>query len=662
MASGRVPFSMMEEPGKMVKITLPNEETVEVEEGRSVKEILPLLTSKKKAKKAILARVDGELKDLSFVVKEPCRIELLFEGDEDGLDVLRHSASHLLAQAVQELFPGTKLAIGPSIENGFYYDFDIPQKVSEEDLPRIEEKMRKLADAALPIERREVSMAEAKEFFSSRGEVFKVELLEELEVEGAQQVSLYSQGQFCDLCRGPHLPGTNFVKVFKLTSLAGAYWKGDSTRPMLTRIYGTAFFTKKELKEYLDRLEEAKKRDHRRLGKDLDLFSIQDATGPGLILWHPKGGIIRKNIEDFWRNEHLRRGYDILFTPHIARLDLWKTSGHLDFYSENMYSPMEIDEVLYQLKPMNCPFHIAVYNSTRRSYRELPLRWCELGTVYRYEMTGTLHGLMRVRGFTQDDAHIFCRPDQLDSEIASILDMTLYMLRVFGFDRYDIYLSTRPDKFVGTEENWERATSALENALKSHGLEYEIDPGEGVFYGPKIDIKIRDSLDRSWQCSTIQVDFNLPQRFDVKYIGEDGQPHTPIMVHRALLGSIERFFGVLIEHYGGAFPLWLAPIQARVVTVTDRHNEWAQEVVEALRKMGFRAEADLRNEKLGKKIREAQLEKIPYMLVVGDREVEEKTISPRNRKGETLESCTVEDFAQRLQEELETPFKRAQKG
>ncbi len=643
----------------MVEVTLSNGETLMVEPGTPVKELLAELVSKKRAKKALLARIDGELMDLSTPIEAPCSLELIFEGDMEALDTLRHSAAHLLAQAVQELYPGTRLGIGPAIEQGFYYDLDIPEKVSDDDLERIEARMKKLADAAIPIQRKVMSTAEAKELFRQRGEVYKVELLEELEEAGSQEVSIYTQGDFCDLCRGPHLPATNAIKVFKLTSLAGAYWKGDSSRPMLTRIYGTAFFSKKELKEYLHRLEEAKRRDHRRLGRELDLFSIQDATGPGLILWHPKGGAVRKCIEDFWRNEHMKRGYDLLYTPHIARLDLWKTSGHLDFYGENMYSPMEIDDVLYQLKPMNCPFHIAVYNSRRRSYRELPLRWCELGTVYRYEMTGTLHGLMRVRGFTQDDAHIFCRPDQLDHEISSILEMTLYMLRVFGFDRYDVYLSTRPEKSVGSDENWERATSALKKALEDHGLDYAIDPGEGVFYGPKIDIKIRDSLDRSWQCSTIQVDFNLPERFQVEYIGEDGQPHAPIMVHRALLGSIERFFGVLIEHYGGAFPLWLAPVQAVVLTVTDRHNEWAREVTERLRAEGFRVEADLRNEKLGKKIREAQLQKIPYMLVIGDREVEEKTVAPRLRSGDTLEPSSVEGVVALLKEELEKPFKSA---
>ncbi len=645
----------------MIEIKLADGKSLQVEPGTPVREILPEILGKKRAKRALVARIDGELRDLSTPIEEPCTLELLLEGDPEALEVLRHSAAHLLAQAVQQLYPGTKLGIGPAIEKGFYYDLDIPQKVSDDDLERIEEAMKRLADSAIPVERRVVTTAEAKELFRERGESYKVELVEDLEAAGAQEVSLYSQGEFCDLCRGPHVPATSAIKVFKLTGVAGAYWKGDSSRPMLTRIYGTAFFSKKELKEYLHNLEEARRRDHRRLGRELELFSIQDTTGPGLILWHPKGGVVRKCIEDFWRNEHLKRGYDLLFTPHIARLDLWRTSGHLDFYSENMYSPMEIDGLLYQLKPMNCPFHIAIYNSRRRSYRELPLRWCELGTVYRYEMTGTLHGLMRVRGFTQDDAHIFCRPDQLDQEIGSILDMTLYMLRVFGFDRYDVYLSTRPEKSVGSDENWERATGALRKALEEHGLDYEIDPGEGVFYGPKIDIKIRDSLDRSWQCSTIQVDFNLPQRFQVEYVGEDGGSHAPIMVHRALLGSIERFFGVLIEHYAGAFPLWLAPVQAVVLTVTDRHHAWAREVVERLRREGFRVEADLRNEKLGKKIREAQLQKVPYMLVVGDREVEERTVAPRRRSGETLPGSTVEELAALLKEEAEEPFRRARR-
>jgi threonyl-tRNA synthetase len=634
----------------MIKIDIPGAESIQVEAGTTAGDALAKVLSKKQRKSLILARVDGQLKDLSARLEADCRLEPVFYGDEQALDVLRHSAAHLMAQAVKELFPEAKVAIGPAIEQGFYYDFAVPEAFTPEDLKKIEKRMKELSKRAIPIERKELPISEAKELFSRMGEDYKVELLDELEGEGEGRVSIYSQGEFTDLCRGPHLPDTGKIKSFKLTSVAGAHWRGDESREMLQRIYGTAFFDKKELKAHLDRLEEAKRRDHRRLGKELELFSIEEEVGPGLILWHPKGAMVRKLMEDFWRAEHMRRGYDLLFTPHIAKRDLWKTSGHLDFYAENMYAPMQIDDVAYQLKPMNCPFHIAIYNSRRRSYRELPLRWCELGTVYRYERTGTLHGLMRVRGFTQDDAHIFCRPDQLDDEIRRILDMTLYMLRVFGFDRYDIYLSTRPDKYVGSDEHWELATGALKKALESQGLAYEIDPGEGVFYGPKIDIKIKDCLDRSWQCSTIQVDFNLPERFNVSYIGEDSQPHPPIMVHRALLGSLERFFGVLIEHYAGAFPVWLSPVQAVVLTITDRHDQWAGEVLEMLRQAGIRAEIDARNEKLGKKVREAQLKKIPYMLVVGDQEVADRTVSPRTRRGETLDAMDVDQFIAMVRE------------
>ena len=633
-----------------ISVTIPDHEVLTVPAGTSAIEVLAQVLSNKKRKQAILARIDGKLKDLSTPLEKDCTLEAVFPDDEN-LEVLRHTTAHVMAQAVKELFPNVKIAIGPAIDNGFYYDFDYERGFTPEDLEKIEARMNEIVKQALPITRQEMPISDAMDFFQKQGEEYKLELLKDLKAEGESTVSLYSQGEFTDLCRGPHLPDTGKLKAFRLTHLAGAYWKGDEKRPMLQRIYGTAFYDKKAMKKYFAMLEEAKKRDHRRLGKDLDLFSVQEETGPGLILWHPKGAMIRKAIEDFWRDEHMKRGYDLLFTPHIARLDLWKTSGHLDFYAENMYSPMEIDEVKYQLKPMNCPFHIAIYNSRKRSYRELPLRWCELGTVYRYEMTGTLHGLMRVRGFTQDDAHIFCRPDQLDAEINEILDMTLYVLRVFGFDRYDIYLSTRPEKSVGSDEHWELATGALRNALEQQGLDYEIDPGEGVFYGPKIDIKIRDSLDRSWQCSTIQVDFNLPERFNVTFTGKDSQPHAPIMVHRALLGSLERFFGVLIEHYAGAFPTWLAPVQATVVTVADRHNEWAKEVVARLKAAGVRAEADLRNEKLGKKIREAQLQKIPYMLVVGDQEVEDRTVNPRTRKGLQLDAMSVDDFISMAREE-----------
>ena len=637
----------------MIKVRLEDGQTLEVEEGKTAGEVLSGTLSKKQRKRLILARVDGELKDLGYRLEKDCELAPVFMGDEDALEVLRHSTAHLMAQAVKELYPDVQVAIGPAIEQGFYYDFNTREPFSPEDLTRIEKRMKKLSEKALPLERLEMPIDEAIAFFKERNEPYKVELLEDLKREGAETVSLYRQGEFVDLCRGPHLPDTGKTQAFKLLSVAGAFWKGDENREMLQRIYGTAFFDKKELKKHLERLEEAKRRDHRKIGKELELFSIEESIGPGLILWHPKGALVRMLMEDFWRQEHLKRGYSLLFTPHIAKRELWKTSGHLDFYAENMYAPMQIDDVEYQIKPMNCPFHIAIYNSRKRSYRELPLRWCELGTVYRYERTGTLHGLMRVRGFTQDDAHIFCMPSQLDDEIIEILDMTLYMLQVFGFSNYEVYLSTRPEKYVGSDEHWELATNALRRALEKKGLEYEIDPGEGVFYGPKIDIKIKDCLDRSWQCSTIQVDFNLPERFDVTYTGEDGQDHAPIMVHRALLGSLERFFGVMIEHYAGAFPIWLSPVQARVMTITDRHDDWARQVLDILRKEGVRADLDLRNEKLGKKIREAQLEKIPYMLVLGDKEVAEKSVSPRTRRGETLEAMTVEEFVELLKRQAQ---------
>ncbi len=650
------------EGSEIIKVTMADGSVDEVQRGVSIKDVFEKRFGKKALKDIVLAKVDGELRDLSSPVDKDCTLEPVYKDDPQALETLRHSTAHIMAEAVKELFPDAKVAIGPAIEQGFYYDFDYKRPFTPEDLKKIESKMKRIIKKAVRFERKEMPISDAKAHFASKDETYKVELLEDLEKEGEKAVSVYSQDGFEDLCRGPHIPHSGYVKAFKLTGVAGAYWRGDESQPMLQRIYGTAFFSKDELKEYLERLEEAKRRDHRRIGRELDLFSIQEEVGPGLVLWHPKGSAVRKAIEDFWRKAHLDSGYEMLFTPHIAKRELWKRSGHLDFYAENMYAPMQIDEVEYQIKPMNCPFHIAIYNSRRRSYRELPLRWCELGTVYRYERTGTLHGLMRVRGFTQDDAHVFCRIDQLDSEIHDILDMTLYVLRVFGFDRYDIYLSTRPDKYVGSEENWERATNALKQALESQGLDYEVDPGEGVFYGPKIDIKIKDCLDRSWQCSTIQVDFNLPERFDVKYIGEDSQPHAPIMIHRALLGSLERFFGVLIEHYAGAFPLWLAPVQVIVLTVTNRQDEWAEEVVQQLKAAGLRAQADLRNEKLGKKIREAQLEKIPYMIIVGDKEAESRKVSPRKRSGEQLETCSVSEFINMAKNEIESVFSQAAGG
>lgn len=554
-----------------------------------------------------------------------------------------------MAHAVKMLFPDAKLAIGPATEDGFYYDFDLERPLTPEDLERIEGKMKEIIrDNSLFI-RKVLKKADAIDLFRNMGEPYKVELLEEI---ADDEVSVYEEGGFVDLCRGPHLPSAGIIKAFRLLSIAGAYWRGSEKNKMLQRIYGTAYSTEKDLKDYLSFLEEVKKRDHRRLGKDLDLFSMNDEIGPGLILWHPNGAVIRKEIEDFWRNEHVKADYKILYTPHIARLNLWQRSGHLDFYRENMYSPMEIDNIEYELKPMNCPFHIQVYKSSLRSYRELPVRYAELGTVYRYERSGVLHGLMRVRGFTQDDAHIFCREDQIEDEIMKVLDFTLFVLKTFGFTEYDVYLSTRPDKYVGTAENWERSTNALKNALDSKGLAYAVDPGEGVFYGPKIDIKVKDSLKRAWQCSTIQVDFNNPERFDIAYRASDGKDHTPIMIHRALMGSLERFFGILIEHHAGAFPVWLAPVQVALLTIAERHADYALSLASRLKTEGIRTETNLDNEKIGHKIRGATIRKMSYLVIIGDKEVSEGGLSVRRRNGDNLGSMTEAQFLDILREDI----------
>lgn len=600
---------------------------------------------------ALAVKVKGVLFDLDRIVDlDPdAEVEAVTFDSKDGKVIYRHSTSHVMAHAIKELFPEAKLAIGPATEDGFYYDFDLPRSLTPEDLEKIEERMREIIKKNTAFKRRTCSKKEAIELFRSKGEDYKVELLNEITDD---VVSLYEEGSFIDLCLGPHLPSTGMIKAFKLLSIAGAYWRGDERNRMLQRIYGTSFLEEGDLKEYLDFLEEVKKRDHRRLGKDLDLFSMSDEIGAGLILWHPKGAIIRKTIEDFWRDEHLKAGYNILYTPHIAKLNLWKRSGHWDFYRENMYSPMEIEGVEYELKPMNCPFHIQVYKTSLRSYREMPIRYAELGTVYRFERSGVLHGLLRVRGFTQDDAHIFCREDQIEEEILRILDFTLYILRTFGFNDYDVYLSTRPEKFVGTLENWDRSTEALKKALDKKGLLYSIDPGEGVFYGPKIDIKVRDSLKRAWQCSTIQVDFNNPERFDVTYRGSDGKDHRPIMVHRALMGSLERFFGILIEHYGGAFPLWLSPLQVAVLTIADRHNDYAKAVASRLKDEGIRVELNTDNEKIGHKIREATIRKIPYSIIIGDKEITEGRLSVRRLKGDGMGPLTVEELINHLKEEI----------
>jgi threonyl-tRNA synthetase len=546
-----------------------------------------------------------------------------------------------MAHAVKELFRGVKFAIGPSIEDGFYYDFDVERPFTPEDLELIEKKMLEIIRQDNPFVRKIVSRKEAIDLFKKLGEDYKVELLEEIEED---EVSLYEEGGFIDLCRGPHVDSTGQVTAFKLLSTSGAYWRGSEKNKMLQRIYGTSFTNEKDLKNYLRFLEEVRKRDHRRLGKDLDLFSINEDIGPGLILWHPNGAIIRRSIEDFWLAEHYKADYKILYTPHIAKLQLWQKSGHLDFYNEYMYSPMEIEGIDYQIKPMNCPFHIHVYKSSLKSYRNLPIRYAELGTVYRYERSGVLHGLLRVRGFTQDDAHIFCREDQIEDEILGVLEFTLFILRTFGFEDYEIYLSTRPEKYVGSLENWERATNALKRALTIKGLSYEVDVGEGVFYGPKIDIKVKDSLNRPWQCSTIQVDFNIPERFDVNYRGSDGKEHRPIMIHRALMGSLERFFGVLIEHYAGAFPLWLAPVQAEILTISERHTDYAVALSERLKSESIRAELNVENEKIGHKIRNATLRKVPYLVIIGDKEVSEQRVTVRKLSGENIGPFTIDEF------------------
>ncbi len=554
-----------------------------------------------------------------------------------------------MAQAVLALFPGVKLGIGPSIENGFYYDFDMPEQITPEDLPKIEKKMAEIIKANQKFEKKLVSKEEAKKLFSERGEKYKVELLDEIEGEN---VTLYKNSDFVDLCRGPHVGSTGEIKAFKLLSIAGAYWHGIETNPVMQRIYGTAFNSEKELTDYLKNLEEAKKRDHRKLGKELDLFSIHEEAGAGFVYYHPKGAAIRNIIENFLKEENLKRGYELVNIPHIAKIDLWNTSGHTNYYKENMYF-MRIDKQDYVIKPMNCPGHILIYNRKTVSYRDLPVRYFELGTVYRYEKSGVLHGLLRVRGFTQDDAHIFCRLDQLETEIIAVLEFIEYVMKVFGFE-YEINLSTRPESFAGTIENWEKATEILQRALQDRHIPFEIDPGAGVFYGPKIDVKLKDALGRLWQGPTVQVDFNLPERFNLNYIGEDGAKKTPVMVHRAILGSIERFFGALIEHYAGAFPLWLAPVQVIVLPIADRHNDYAELVLAGLKNQGIRVEGDFSREKIGAKIRDAQLQKVPYMVILGDKELEAKTLSLRHRSKGDLGAVTLPDLLATLRQEIDS--------
>ena len=583
---------------------------------------------------------------------------------ESDLYKVRHSTAHVMAQAVMEMFEGeAKIAIGPPIEDGFYYDFDLPRPLTPEDLETLEKRMREIMAGKFSFDREVISAEDAREMFSDQP--YKIELIEGLEaggfdeygepIEEKPEISVYTQDTFTDLCRGPHVPDTTSLnpEAFKLLNVAGAYWRGDEDRPMLQRIYGTAWESAGELEQYLWKLEEAQKRDHRRLGKDLDLFTISEAVGPGLILWSPRGGMVRKIAEDYCRDEHERGGYEFVYSPHIGKSQLWETSGHLDWYQEGMYAPLDIEGQQYYLKPMNCPFHVQIFKSRTRSYRDLPLRYAEWGTVYRYERSGVLHGLLRVRGFTQDDAHLFCRPDQMPEEIDRVLEFSLNILRAFGFEDFKAYLSTRnPDKAAGTPEQWEDPTEALRAALERAEVPYEVDEGEAVFYGPKIDIKVKDALGREWQLSTIQFDFILPERFDMSYVGEDGQEHRPYMIHRALLGSMERFMGVLIEHFAGAFPSWLAPVQAILIPIADRHLEYADKVSAQLKEAGLRVEVDARSERMNAKIRDAQMQKVPYMLVVGDREAEAEQLAVRLRSGEDLGAIGVESFIDRVNGEI----------
>ena len=621
-----------------ITITLPDNSSRELHEGATVYDLAASIGAGL-AKAALAGKINAQLVDLSSRLADGDRVEIVTEKSPEALELIRHSTSHLMAQAVKTLFPQAKVTIGPAIETGFYYDFDVDKPFTPDDLERIEAKMLELASADQKIERHDYSSADAISLFEAMGETYKTELINDL---GVDAVSAYSQGTFTDLCRGPHLPSTGRIKAFKLLSIAGAYWRGDEKNRMLQRIYGTAFIDKKELEAYLHRLEEAKRRDHRKIGRELDLFSFSDEVGAGFPIWHPKGAMLRTILEDFERKEHLKRDYDIVVGPQILKSELWQRSGHYENYRENMYFT-EVDEQSYGIKPMNCLSHMMIYKSHLRSYRDLPLRFFELGTVHRHERAGVLHGLMRVRCFTQDDAHIICTPEQLDAEIKGVISFVNDVMAIFGFE-YEMELSTRPEKSIGSDSDWEQATTALLSALKDSGRPYEINEGDGAFYGPKIDIKLRDCLDRRWQCATIQCDFTLPERFDLTYVASDGERKRPIMVHRVILGSIERFIGVLIEHFAGSFPLWISPVQATVVTVTDNQVPFAQEVYRQLRNAGIRVERDVRNEKLSFKIREAQLQKIPYMLVIGDKEVEQGTVTPRYRDGKNLPAMKPEEF------------------
>ncbi len=631
-----------------VTVTLPDGSALAVEKGVTVNEILAK-SALSLGRDALVASLNGVLVDLSCKIESDASLRTYSFDNPEGRDAYWHSASHLMAQAVKRLFPDVRLAIGPAIDTGFYYDFEVKERFTAEDLARIEEEMARIAKENMEIVREELTRERAVELFRSRGETYKVELLDDI---GDDTISLYRQGDFVDLCRGPHVARTSVIKAFKLLSIAGAYWRGDERRPMLSRIYGTAWPTREALEAHLKRLEEIERRDHRRLGRELDLYSIHDEAGAGLIMWHPKGARLRNIIEDFWREQHYGNGYDLVFSPHIGKAQLWNTSGHLEFYRENMYSPMDIDGQEYFVKPMNCPFHITMYKTRAWSYRDFPLRWAELGTVYRYERSGVLHGLLRVRGFTQDDAHLFCLPEQMPGEIDRVLAFSLFMLRSFGFHDFKVYLATRPaEKYVGGEENWRDAITALEGSVKRAGIDYEMDEGGGAFYGPKIDIKIKDALGREWQCTTIQFDFNLPERFDMTYVGSDGNRHRPYMIHRALMGSLERFIGILVEHYEGRFPLWLSPVQVVLPSLTDEVADFTRALCRRMQEAGIRAEADVRDETIGYKVRDAIEKKVPYIGVIGKKEMEGGSISVRKRGENKSAVLGVEEFIARLKAE-----------
>ncbi|KAF0151165.1 MAG: threonyl-tRNA synthetase [Ignavibacteria bacterium] len=634
-----------------INIKFPDGSVREFDKGVTPFEVAKSISTRL-ADEALAAKVNGFMRDLSYKLNNDSELQLFTFDSNEGKQTYWHSSSHLMAHAVQSIFPEAKFGVGPAIEGGFYYDIDISSALTEDDLVKIENKMIEIAGQKNAFKRTELSKSEAQKFFEKKADQYKLEIISELD-ENAEVISIYDEGDFTDLCTGPHIPDTGKIKFVKLLNVSGSYWRGDEKRQRMQRIYGITFPKKKMLEDHLAFLEEAKKRDHRKVGKQLDLFSIHEEAGAGLIYWHPKGARIRNTIETFWREAHLKNGYDILYSPHMGKSWLWQTSGHLSNYKDNMYAPMNVDDQEYFIKPMNCPFHILIYQSQLRSYRDLPLRWAELGTVYRYEKSGVLHGLLRVRGFTQDDAHIFCSKEQIEDEIIEVIRFSNYMWKSFGFETLKYYIATKPEKAVGDDEIWEKATQSLKNACDKEGITYEMDEGGGAFYGPKIDIKIKDALNREWQMSTIQFDFNLPERFGMTYIGEDGKEHRPYMVHRALLGSIERFFGVLIEHYGGSFPTWLAPLQVAVIPVSQVFIDYAKKVADQLKANDIIVELDERNEKIGYKIRDWETKKVPYMLIVGEKEREAESVSVRQHKVGDKGSVKLELFIKNIKEEID---------